>query len=87
MIRTIFLAASIMVLVASSARADEPCKTGSTAKRLDCLSKLVGTLTSDVQVQSISGQQKCLTDHENVSVNLDACSAVPTHWRLVPKQK
>jgi hypothetical protein len=87
MLRTILLMASILVLAASTARADEPCKTGSTAKRLDCLSKVVGALTSDAQVQSISGQQKCLTDHENVSVNLDACSSTPTHWRLVPKQK
>jgi hypothetical protein len=87
MIRTIFLVASVLVVVASSARADDPCKTGTTAKRLDCLSKLVGTLTSDVQVQSITGQQKCLTDHENVSVNMDACTAAPTHWKLLPKQK
>ncbi len=87
MMRVIFLLTSIMVLTASAARADEPCKTGSTAKRLDCLSRLVGKLTSDVQVQSITGQQKCLTDHENVSVNLDACSVPVTHWRLVPNQK
>lgn len=86
MMRAIFLLTWIIVLAASTARADDPCKTGSTAKRLDCLSKLVGTLTSNVQVQSLSQQQKCLTDHENVSVNLDACSAAPTHWKLVPKQ-